>query len=113
MKGKKQKHREMHEITCADCGQKAFVPLKPRPEFPAYCRECNRKHDNEHNNPNIYNSSSIKAGETKYEFTQLEERISTLETNKVSYFWIFFWIFMIFFWVSSLDIIPSFTGTND
>ncbi len=23
--------REMHEITCADCGQKATVPFKPHP----------------------------------------------------------------------------------
>lgn len=39
--------REMHEITCADCGQKATVPFKPHPDKPAYCRECyNTKHKN-------------------------------------------------------------------
>ncbi len=37
--------REMHEITCADCGQKATVPFKPHPDKPAYCKECyNTKH---------------------------------------------------------------------
>ncbi len=37
--------REEFEITCADCQQKAKVPFKPRPDRPAYCRECyNSKH---------------------------------------------------------------------
>lgn len=32
--------RQEHEITCADCGQKAKVPFKPRSDRPAYCRAC-------------------------------------------------------------------------
>ena len=38
-------HREMHEITCADCGNKDKVPFKPdESRGPVYCQECYRKH---------------------------------------------------------------------
>ena len=36
--------REMHKITCADCGQEGEVPFKPDGERPVYCRECYSKH---------------------------------------------------------------------
>ncbi len=32
--------REMHKITCSDCGKEAEVPFKPREGTPVYCREC-------------------------------------------------------------------------
>jgi len=32
--------REMHEATCADCGQKTTVPFKPTAGRPVYCRAC-------------------------------------------------------------------------
>ncbi|MGC9780094.1 MAG: DNA-directed RNA polymerase [Candidatus Heimdallarchaeota archaeon] len=35
--------REMHEVTCADCGQKTEVPFKPDGERPVYCQDCYRK----------------------------------------------------------------------
>ena len=37
-------HREMHEVTCADCGKKTEVPFKPDGDRPVYCRECYQKH---------------------------------------------------------------------
>ncbi|MDY6966311.1 MAG: CxxC-x17-CxxC domain-containing protein [Halobacteriota archaeon] len=36
--------REMHKITCSDCGQEAEVPFKPDGTRPVYCQECYRKH---------------------------------------------------------------------
>ena len=35
--------REMHKVTCADCGNEAEVPFKPDGERPVYCQECYRK----------------------------------------------------------------------
>ena len=32
--------REMHTATCAQCGQEAKVPFKPREDRPVYCSEC-------------------------------------------------------------------------
>ena len=36
--------REMHKVTCADCGNEAEVPFKPKEDRPVYCRECFQKH---------------------------------------------------------------------
>ena len=36
--------REMHKVTCADCGVETEVPFKPDPERPVYCRDCLPKH---------------------------------------------------------------------
>ncbi len=36
--------REMHTITCADCGKEDQVPFKPDGDRPVYCRECYPKH---------------------------------------------------------------------
>jgi CxxC-x17-CxxC domain-containing protein len=35
--------RQMHDIVCADCGQPAQVPFKPRSDRPVYCRDCYSK----------------------------------------------------------------------
>ncbi|MFQ6088370.1 MAG: CxxC-x17-CxxC domain-containing protein [Candidatus Methanofastidiosia archaeon] len=35
--------REMHTITCADCGKEDQVPFKPDGTRPVYCRECFQK----------------------------------------------------------------------
>jgi len=32
--------REMHKITCSECGKEAEVPFKPKEGLPVYCREC-------------------------------------------------------------------------
>ena len=32
--------REMHKITCSECGKEAEVPFKPREGTPVYCKEC-------------------------------------------------------------------------
>jgi CxxC-x17-CxxC domain-containing protein len=37
-------NREMHEVTCSDCGKKATVPFKPDGTRPVYCRDCFQKH---------------------------------------------------------------------
>lgn len=36
--------REMHDVTCSDCGQQTQVPFKPTEGRPVYCRECYAKH---------------------------------------------------------------------
>jgi CxxC-x17-CxxC domain-containing protein len=36
--------REMHKITCADCGKEDSVPFKPDGSRPVYCRDCLPKH---------------------------------------------------------------------
>ena len=36
--------REMHDVTCADCGVETQVPFKPDGTRPVYCRECYQKH---------------------------------------------------------------------
>jgi CxxC-x17-CxxC domain-containing protein len=37
---KKERGREMTEVTCAECGQTTTVPFVPRGDTPVYCREC-------------------------------------------------------------------------
>jgi CxxC-x17-CxxC domain-containing protein len=32
--------REMHPIVCAECGQEAMVPFRPRGDRPVYCSDC-------------------------------------------------------------------------
>ncbi|MFB3119283.1 MAG: zinc-ribbon domain containing protein [Stenotrophomonas maltophilia] len=32
--------REMHPITCAQCGADAMVPFRPRGDRPVYCSDC-------------------------------------------------------------------------
>lgn len=32
--------REMHEITCANCGRTAYVPFAPTGSRPVYCADC-------------------------------------------------------------------------
>jgi len=36
--------REMHTVTCSDCGQETQVPFKPAEGRPVYCRDCYQKH---------------------------------------------------------------------
>ena len=35
--------REMHAITCAQCGAEAEVPFRPRGDHPVYCNDCYRQ----------------------------------------------------------------------
>lgn len=35
--------REMHKVTCSECGQEAEVPFKPTEGKPVYCRDCFQK----------------------------------------------------------------------
>ena len=32
--------REMHPITCSECGTETEVPFKPDGERPVYCKDC-------------------------------------------------------------------------
>jgi len=36
--------REMHKVTCSDCGNEAEVPFEPKEGRPVYCRDCYQKH---------------------------------------------------------------------
>lgn len=35
--------REMHDVTCAECGNETQVPFKPSGDRPVYCRDCFQK----------------------------------------------------------------------
>ena len=35
--------RQMHAVTCADCGKETEVPFMPRGDKPVYCSDCYRK----------------------------------------------------------------------
>ncbi len=37
------REREMHSVTCAQCGVETQVPFKPRGDRPVYCRSCFQK----------------------------------------------------------------------
>ena len=36
--------REMHKVTCSECGKETEVPFKPDGTRPVYCRDCYMKH---------------------------------------------------------------------
>jgi CxxC-x17-CxxC domain-containing protein len=36
--------REMHKVTCSDCGKETEVPFKPSGDRPVYCKDCYQKH---------------------------------------------------------------------
>ena len=35
--------REMHKVTCAECGKETEVPFKPDGTRPVYCGDCYKK----------------------------------------------------------------------
>jgi len=35
--------REMHKVTCSDCGAETEVPFKPIEGRPVYCKDCYAK----------------------------------------------------------------------
>jgi CxxC-x17-CxxC domain-containing protein len=37
------RERRLYSAICAECGQDAQVPFKPREDKPVYCRECYQK----------------------------------------------------------------------
>ncbi|NYT06471.1 MAG: hypothetical protein GKC04_08950 [Methanomicrobiales archaeon] len=39
--------REMHTVTCSDCGVECEVPFKPSGDRPVYCRDCLPQHRGE------------------------------------------------------------------
>ncbi len=41
--GYNREPREMHKVTCAECGIETEVPFKPDGERPVYCRDCYQK----------------------------------------------------------------------
>ena len=36
--------REMHDVTCSECGKQTQVPFKPDGSRPVYCSDCYQKH---------------------------------------------------------------------
>ena len=35
--------RQMHTVTCAQCGKQTEIPFEPRGDRPVYCRDCYNK----------------------------------------------------------------------
>lgn len=40
MGGGPRQTREMHTVTCAECGRETQVPFKPSGDRPVYCQDC-------------------------------------------------------------------------
>ena len=40
MGGDQRQAREMHTVTCAQCGKETQVPFKPSGDRPVYCQDC-------------------------------------------------------------------------
>lgn len=40
MGGGMRQPREMHNVTCAECGQETQVPFRPSGDRPVYCQDC-------------------------------------------------------------------------
>lgn len=38
--GQQRQAREMHTVTCAECGRETQVPFKPSGDRPVYCQDC-------------------------------------------------------------------------
>lgn len=38
--------REMHDVTCSECGTQTQVPFKPAEGRPVYCKDCYMKKKN-------------------------------------------------------------------
>lgn len=38
--GAPRQEREMHTVTCSQCGKEAQVPFQPRGDRPVYCQDC-------------------------------------------------------------------------
>ena len=36
--------REMHDVTCSECGKETQVPFQPDGSRPVYCKDCYQKH---------------------------------------------------------------------
>ncbi|MFH1630751.1 MAG: CxxC-x17-CxxC domain-containing protein [Candidatus Aenigmatarchaeota archaeon] len=36
--------REMHKVTCSECGKECEVPFKPTEGRPVFCKDCFQKH---------------------------------------------------------------------
>lgn len=35
-----RQQREMHSVTCSECGRQTEVPFRPSGDRPVYCRDC-------------------------------------------------------------------------
>ena len=51
--------REMHDVTCADCGVETQVPFKPDGTRPVYCRECYQKRRPSRYQEDLFNIISV------------------------------------------------------
>ena len=47
--GRDRPPREMHKVTCGDCGNECEVPFKPKDARPVYCNDCFQNHKPERN----------------------------------------------------------------
>jgi len=52
--------KEMHRITCDECGNKAEVPFKPTTSKPVYCSDCFKKNEDSDSRPRRQSNNSSK-----------------------------------------------------
>ena len=52
--GRDRPPREMHKVTCGDCGNECEVPFKPKDARPVYCNDCFQNHKPERNDRGRY-----------------------------------------------------------
>jgi len=53
--GTDQHGRQLFDVTCSSCGNKAQVPFKPSGDRPVYCRDCYMKQRNDNRGGGGYN----------------------------------------------------------
>jgi CxxC-x17-CxxC domain-containing protein len=64
-RGRGSSEREMHKVTCADCGKETEVPFKPDGSRPVYCRECYAKRKGTSGGKERYNRGSYSGREKR------------------------------------------------
>jgi CxxC-x17-CxxC domain-containing protein len=72
--------REMHKITCAECGKEDEVPFKPREGTPVLCKECYFKKKGI--TPKKQEGEEQETKEDKEEESKEEEKIEESEETK-------------------------------
>lgn len=89
--GRDREHREMHKVTCSDCGKNCEVPFRPTGDKPVFCSDCfkNKSSDNSRNfrgggNKDFSNRRSYQndgdrnSGNYRVQFEQLNTKLDKI-----------------------------------
>ena len=62
--------RDMHEVTCDECGESCKVPFKPTRGKPVYCSDCFRKGSN--------SGSANSPNQSKKDFDKINQKLDKI-----------------------------------